>query len=98
MTRGRRVRRTVLVRLANRRATAASTAICLLRVLDRRASIMRPPGLLQEPPGDVAVSATPAGAASRPTRMTPHDGAPRWTGQSDGSTSPGTKQEHSAGM
>src|SRR6266542_5723961 len=32
--RGRRVRRTVRVRLANRRATAASTAICLLRVLD----------------------------------------------------------------
>src|SRR6266540_6112115 len=32
--RGLRVRRTVRVRLANRRATAASTAICLLRVLD----------------------------------------------------------------
>src|SRR4051794_23172833 len=31
----------------------------------------------------MAVSAMPAGAASRPTLMTPHDGAPRWTRRGD---------------
>src|SRR5262249_3948073 len=31
----------------------------------------------QEPPGDMAVSSTPAGTASRPANMTPHDTALR---------------------
>ena len=43
--------------------------------------VVRSDPVPQEPPGDVDVSATPAGTASRPTLMTPHDGAPRWTGR-----------------
>src|SRR5262249_57728557 len=57
-------------------------AIGLLRVLDRPASVVRLTRLSQEPPGDMAVSSTPAGTASRPANMTPHECA--LSGRDDG--------------
>ncbi len=41
--------------------------------------VVRPPGFAPRAAPGRGCVATPGGAASRPTRMTPHDGAPRWT-------------------
>src|SRR5262249_50597462 len=80
VTRGLRVRRTVPVRLAVRRATRhyrfrvhGQSDRCRESLCSRGATRCRP--------GTWLAYATLAGAASRPTFTTPHDSAPRWTGR-----------------
>src|SRR5262249_46740065 len=79
VTRGLRVRRTVPVRLAVRRATRHYR----FRVhgqSDRARGLCATGRLPECRPGTGLAFATLAGAASRPTFTTPRDDAPRWTG------------------
>src|SRR5262244_645601 len=79
VTRGLRVRRTVPVRLAVRRATRHLRLYAFNGSVGPARSLSATGGLPAAARGRGLALATLAGAASRPTFTTPRDDAPRWT-------------------